>query len=185
MSLASPQSLCQSDAAMPTQSPRPRRLLAIETSCDETAAAVTEECQTEALSLDADNSMLRFVVRGIPAVGFFAQVMQAAWGMWFSEVIVLLGLSVIGYQLLGFRPLRAMGLQRFDGRAFGLGFAFGLLNYVAWAVPLIALTEVVFPKQMLDVFAKRRVLGGLQNLGPGDPAGDRVEDFGAERLGDA
>lgn len=91
-----------------------------------------------------------FVMLTFLAVGFFAQVMQAAWGMWFSEVIVLLGLSVIGYQLLGFRPLRAMGLQRFDGRAFGLGFAFGLLNYVAWAVPLIALTEVVFPKQMLD-----------------------------------
>lgn len=39
-------------------------------SVHETAAAVTEECQTEALSLDADNSMLRFVVWGIPAVGF-------------------------------------------------------------------------------------------------------------------
>ena len=39
-------------------------------SVHETAAAVTEECQTEAQSLDADNSMLRFVVWGIPAVGF-------------------------------------------------------------------------------------------------------------------
>ncbi len=39
-------------------------------SVHETAAAVAEECQTEALSLDADNSMLRFVVWGIPAVGF-------------------------------------------------------------------------------------------------------------------
>ena len=39
-------------------------------SVHETAAALTEECQTEALSLDADNSMLRFVVWGIPAVGF-------------------------------------------------------------------------------------------------------------------
>jgi biopolymer transport protein ExbB/TolQ len=39
-------------------------------SVHETAAAVTEECQSEAMSLDADNSMLRFVVWGIPAVGF-------------------------------------------------------------------------------------------------------------------
>ncbi len=39
-------------------------------SVHETAAAVNEECQTEAQSLDADNSMLRFVVWGIPAVGF-------------------------------------------------------------------------------------------------------------------
>lgn len=84
------------------------------------------------------------------AVGSFAQIMQPAWGMWFSEIIVLLGLSVIGYQLVGFQPLRAMGLQRFDGRALGLGFGIGLLNYLAWAVPLIALTEAVFPKEMLD-----------------------------------
>lgn len=90
-------------------------------------------------------AMLTFLV-----VGSFAQLMQPAWGMWFSEVIVLLGLSVIGYQLVGFRPLRAMGLQRFDGRAFGLGFSVGLLNYLAWAVPLIALTEAIFPKEMLD-----------------------------------
>ncbi len=31
-------------------------------SVHETAAAVNEECQTETQSLDADNSMLRFVV---------------------------------------------------------------------------------------------------------------------------
>jgi biopolymer transport protein ExbB/TolQ len=36
----------------------------------ETAAAVTEECASEASRLDADNSMLRFIVWGIPAVGF-------------------------------------------------------------------------------------------------------------------
>jgi biopolymer transport protein ExbB/TolQ len=39
-------------------------------SVHETAAAVSEECQTEATKLDADNSMLRFVVWGIPAIGF-------------------------------------------------------------------------------------------------------------------
>ncbi len=39
-------------------------------SVHETSAAVNEECQTELQSLDADNSMLRFVVWGIPAVGF-------------------------------------------------------------------------------------------------------------------
>ena len=91
-----------------------------------------------------------FVMLTFLAVGVLSQLMYPAWGMWFSEIIVLLGFSVIGYQLLGLRPLRAMGLQRFDGRAFGVGFALGLLNYLAWAVPLLALTEAVFPKEMLD-----------------------------------
>jgi biopolymer transport protein ExbB/TolQ len=43
---------------------------AVTRSVHETAAAVSEECQTEATKLDADNSMLRFVVWGIPAIGF-------------------------------------------------------------------------------------------------------------------
>jgi biopolymer transport protein ExbB/TolQ len=43
---------------------------AVTRSVHETAAAVSEECQTEASRLDADNSMLRFVVWGIPAIGF-------------------------------------------------------------------------------------------------------------------
>jgi biopolymer transport protein ExbB/TolQ len=43
-------------------------------SVHEAAAAVSEECQTEASSLDANNSMLRFVVWAIPAVGFVGTV---------------------------------------------------------------------------------------------------------------
>lgn len=85
-------------------------------------------------------------------VGFAAQTMQLAWGLWFSEIILFLGLAVIGYQLIGFLPLRAMGLQRFDGRAFGLGFALGLVNYFAWAVPLMAAAQAIFPRSMVEQF---------------------------------
>jgi hypothetical protein len=90
-------------------------------------------------------------------VGFFAQSMQLAWGLWFSEIIVFVGLSVIGYQLVGLKPLRAMGLQRFDTRAFGLGFAFGLVNYVAWAVPLMAAAQSIFPKWMVERFESSQI----------------------------
>jgi len=78
-------------------------------------------------------------------VGFFAQLMNLAWGLWFSEIILFMGLAVIGYQALGYRPLRAMGVQRFDGRSFGLGFGVGVLNYFAWAVPLMATAQAIFP----------------------------------------
>ena len=90
-------------------------------------------------------------------VGFAAQVMQLAWGLWFSEIILFAGLAVIGFQVLGLRPLRAMGLQRFDARSFGLGFALGLVNYFAWAVPLMAAAQAIFPKSMVEQFDSSQI----------------------------
>lgn len=85
-------------------------------------------------------------------VGFSAQTLQLAWGLWFSEIVVFVGLAIVGYQVLGLAPLRAMGLHRFDARALGWGFAFGLINYFAWAVPLMAAAQALFPKWMVDQF---------------------------------
>lgn len=47
---------------------------AVTRSVHEAAAAAREECEAEAASLDADLSMLRFVVWAIPAVGFVGTV---------------------------------------------------------------------------------------------------------------
>ncbi len=91
------------------------------------------------------------------ALGFAAQVMQLAWGLWVSELILFAGLAVIGFQVLGFKALRAMGLHRFDARAFGLGFAFGAVNYLAWAVPLMAAAQAIFPRSMVDQFDSAQV----------------------------
>lgn len=90
-------------------------------------------------------------------VGGTAQMMQLAWGLWFSELVLFAGLTVIGFQLSSLAPLRTMGLHRFDARTFGLGFAFGLVNYIAWAVPLMAAAQAVFPKWMVDQFDSSHV----------------------------
>lgn len=60
----------QPDALLPRALKLALTRFAVTRSVHETAAAVNEECQTEASRLDADNSMLRFVVWGIPAIGF-------------------------------------------------------------------------------------------------------------------
>lgn len=90
-------------------------------------------------------------------VGFAAQLLHLAWGLWFSEIALFAGLAVIGYQLLGLKALPAMGLERFDARSFGLGFAFGAVNYLAWAVPLMAAAQAIFPKSIVDQFDSARV----------------------------
>lgn len=82
-------------------------------------------------------------------VGGVAQMLQLAWGLWFSEIILLAGLTIIGFQVFRLAPREALGLRRFDARSFGLGFALGTVNYFAWAVPLMALAQVVFPQAMV------------------------------------
>ncbi len=90
-------------------------------------------------------------------VGFAAQVVHLAWGLWFSEIVLFAGLALIGFQLLGLKALPAMGLERFDARSFGLGFAFGAVNYLAWAVPLMAAAQAIFPKSIVEQFDSARV----------------------------
>jgi len=98
-----------------------------------------------------------FALLSFLVVGGTAQMMQLAWGLWFSEIVVFCGLAVIGFQIARLSPLRAMGLQAFDARTFGLGFLFGLVNYVAWAVPLMAAAQRIFPKAMVDQFDSSQV----------------------------
>ncbi|MFZ5446944.1 MAG: CPBP family intramembrane glutamic endopeptidase [Myxococcota bacterium] len=90
-------------------------------------------------------------------VGGTAQFLQLAWGLWFSELVLFAGTAVLGFLLIRIEPLRAMGLSRFDGRSLGLGFAFGALNYFAWAVPLMALAQAVFPKSMVERFDSSQI----------------------------
>lgn len=89
--------------------------------------------------------------------GFAAQMLQMAWGLWFSELIIFVGLAVIGFQVVGLAPLRAMGLHRFQPRAFGWGFGLGVVNYVAWAVPLMAAAEAIFPKELVEQADSSRI----------------------------
>lgn len=93
-----------------------------------------------------------FVLATYVAVGSTAQFLHLAWGLWFSEVFLFAGLAVIGWQLSRLQARPAFGMTRFEGRSFGLGLAYGALNYVAWALPLMALAEVIFPKAWIDTF---------------------------------
>jgi membrane protease YdiL (CAAX protease family) len=91
------------------------------------------------------------------ALGGTAQMVQLAWGLWFSEVIVFAGMAFIGWRLLQLAPAPVMGVERFDGKGLALGFAFGAVNYFAWAVPLMAAAQAIFPKSWVERFDSSQV----------------------------
>ena len=84
-------------------------------------------------------------------VGSFAQALHLAGGLWLSELLFAAG-AIIGFQLLGLAPWKAVGLGRFEPRALGAGLVLGAVNYLAWAVPLMALAQAIFPRHIIEMF---------------------------------
>jgi membrane protease YdiL (CAAX protease family) len=92
------------------------------------------------------------VLAAFVTVGGVAQSLNLAWGLWFAEVFLFFGVPWVALSLWGVDPARLSGLDTGTGRAVGFGFAVGALNYAAWAVPLMAAAQGVFPKRLVELF---------------------------------
>ncbi|MBL8909432.1 MAG: CPBP family intramembrane metalloprotease [Archangium sp.] len=90
-------------------------------------------------------------------VGGLTQFLHLAFGLWFAEIVIFAALAVMAWQALSLSPTRAMGITRFEPRSFGIGVAFGLVNYAAWAIPTMALAHAVFPKKVLELFDSAKI----------------------------
>ncbi len=91
------------------------------------------------------------------AVGIPAQSLNVAWGLWFNEVFIFAGLPLLVLRLAGRHARRTTGLSGFSARALGVGFLFGAFNYAAWAVPLMAVSEPLFPRHLVELFSSAQV----------------------------
>lgn len=86
------------------------------------------------------------------AIGSLVQLANLAVGVWFTEVVIFFGLAWYALKVRGQDPWRATGFDSVTPTALGLGFALGLVNYLAWAAPLMALAGRLFPKKVLEIF---------------------------------
>jgi membrane protease YdiL (CAAX protease family) len=90
-------------------------------------------------------------------LGATAQALHLAWGVWFSEAFVFLAVPVVALQVTGRKPMRFFGTDQPPVRGLAAGFAVGLFNYAAWAVPLMWVAEHAFPKAIVDRFSAARL----------------------------
>ena len=100
-----------------------------------------------------------FVIIGSPV-----QLLNLAAGVWFTELVIFCGLSFALLQVFGSDPVRETGLDSTTPRAVVLGFALGLVNYLAWAIPLMAGVEKVLPKWLLEVFNGAQIFKHLSGV---------------------
>jgi uncharacterized protein len=90
-------------------------------------------------------------------VGASAQFFNLSWGLWFSEVFVFLAVPFVAIETTGRRTSRLMGLDQRPLPALFAGFVVGVLNYAAWAVPLMWVAENVFPHAVVERFSSARL----------------------------
>lgn len=92
------------------------------------------------------------VLAAFVTVGGLAQTMNLAWGLWTAEALVFFGLPYMVLRGAGVDPLRLSGLDAGTPRSAGLGFLVGAANYAAWAIPLMALAQALFPHRVVELF---------------------------------
>jgi len=92
------------------------------------------------------------ILAAFVTLGGLLQMLNLAWGLWCSELFVFLGLTWISVSRWGVDPARLSGLDAVTPRGLGFGLAAGALNYLAWAVPLMALAQAVFPRRVVELF---------------------------------
>jgi hypothetical protein len=88
-----------------------------------------------------------FLLLGVPA-----QLLSIAWGLWFTEAFVFFALPFITLKLAARAPSRVTGLDGGTFSGVAVGALLGLVNYVGWAVPLMALAEKAFPRHIIEMF---------------------------------
>lgn len=105
--------------------------------------------------------LLALIFGGFVVIGGPIQVMNLAFGVWFTELVVFFGLAYAALSMLGVNPVRETGLDSTTPKAVALGFLVGLVNYLAWAIPLMGGVQRVMPKWVLELFDGSQIFHNL------------------------
>ena len=90
-------------------------------------------------------------------VGSTVQFANPAFGIWFTEVVVFLGLGWVMLRHAGWRPIVYTGLLPAPGGATVLGFLLGVANFFALVVPLQFLAQSIAPDWLTRMFDSSRL----------------------------
>ncbi|MFB1484751.1 type II CAAX prenyl endopeptidase Rce1 family protein [Corallococcus sp. RDP092CA] len=93
-------------------------------------------------------------------LGAVVQLLNPAFGVWFTEVFIFLGLAWIMLRRSGYRPAAYVGLTPFPSLPTLFGFLLGMANFVAVVVPVQFLAQKVAPSWLREMFDASRLFEG-------------------------
>jgi membrane protease YdiL (CAAX protease family) len=93
-----------------------------------------------------------FIFLLFATVGWQAQMVNVAVGIWFTELFILLGFAWVSLRANGYEPVRCAGLSRPHLRTAAFGFALGLVNFFALVVPIQAVAQSLAPPSWRELW---------------------------------
>ncbi len=97
-------------------------------------------------------------------VGGTVQFLNPAFGIWFTEVFIFLGLGWVMLRFKGWRPAEYTGLAGVPRAATLFGFLLGVANFFALVVPIQYTAQQVAPKWLTELFDATRLFEGQTTL---------------------
>jgi membrane protease YdiL (CAAX protease family) len=125
-------------------------------------SGLDEKRQTSGLALAIVAAAVSLVL--LITVGAPVQLLNTAFGVWFTEVFAFLGSGWIILRWTGYDPLQFVGARRPDREQAGLGFAIGAANFFGIVVPLQYLQQPLIPQELKEQFDASRLFANQRPL---------------------
>nr|WP_233262096.1 type II CAAX endopeptidase family protein [Vitiosangium sp. GDMCC 1.1324] len=97
--------------------------------------------------------------------GLLVQPLNVAFGIWFTQIFVFLGLGWIVLRATGRDPVRYTGLFPFPGLVpVAFGFALGVVNFFAIVAPIQYVSQALLPKAWREIYDVADIFRGQSPL---------------------
>lgn len=97
-------------------------------------------------------------------LGGATQMLNAAFGIWFTEIFIFIGVPWVLLRASHYEPLGYTGLQAPSLAPAALGFGLGVTNFFAFVVPIQYAAQTVAPQWMREAFDGSRIFEGQSAL---------------------
>ncbi|MFL5349868.1 MAG: type II CAAX prenyl endopeptidase Rce1 family protein [Hyalangium sp.] len=97
-------------------------------------------------------------------LGFATQILNAAFGIWFTEIFIFLAVPWVALRAGHYEPLGYTGVQFPRLAPMGLGFGLGVANFFALVVPIQYAAQSAAPQWLRDMFDGSQIFEGQNSL---------------------
>jgi membrane protease YdiL (CAAX protease family) len=110
------------------------------------------------------------LICGVLGLAFFlsfggaTQLLNAAFGIWFTEIFIFIGVPWVVLRAGGYEPLGYTAAQAPALAPAALGFALGVSNFFGLVVPIQFAAQSVAPQWLRDMFDGSRIFEGQNSL---------------------
>jgi membrane protease YdiL (CAAX protease family) len=97
-------------------------------------------------------------------LGGATQLLNAAFGIWFTEIFIFIGVPWVLLRATQYEPLGYTGLRAPSLAPAAFGFGLGVANFFAFVIPIQYAAQTVAPQWLREMFDGSRIFEGQNTL---------------------